>query len=233
MRTLVTFGILLTLKGFSRLFYRNRVRWIGDPPSDPWADVRLVVLLYHTSLFEWLYAGAVPNRFLKRIAEHAVIPAADKTIDRPLVGHFFRLLGQHVIPISRKPDESWRQVLEQVDPEGMVIILPEGRMLRANGLDAHGKPLTVRGGVADILEAIPEGRMIIAYSGGLHHVQVPGQGFPKLFKPIYLTLENLDIARYRRQLAPEPAGRSRKEAMKADLERRKGLWAAPFDDSPD
>lgn len=232
MRTLAIFTILLSLKGFSRLFYRHRIRWVGDPPDDPWADLRLVILLHHTSLFEWLFAGSVPNRFLWRTAAHAVIPAAEKTLSRPLVGPFFRFLGQHVIPITRKPDETWRQVLHQVDPEGMVIILPEGRMLRADGLDTDGKPLTVRGGVADILEAIPEGRMIIAYSGGLHHVQVPGEGFPKLFQSIWLTLENLDIREYRRELreaVEDPSReRARKEAMKADLERRKTLWARRF-----
>lgn len=231
-RTLAIFTVLLSLKILSRIFYRHRIRWVGDPPDDPWADLRLVVLLNHTSLFEWLFAGSVPNRFLWRTAKHAVIPAAAKTIERPVVGHFFRILGQHVIPITRKPDETWRQVLERIDPESMVIILPEGRMLRANGLDADGRPLSVRGGVADILEAIPEGRMIIAYSGGLHHVQVPGEGFPKLFQSIWLTLENVGVREYRRELAERLADpsheRSRKEAMKTDLERRKARWARPF-----
>lgn len=231
-RTLAIFMVLLSLKVLSRTFYRHRIRWVGNPPDDPWADLRLVILLNHTSLLEWLFAGSVPNRFLWRTAKHAVIPAAAKTIERPVIGRFFRFLGQHVIPITRKPDESWQQVLERIDPESMVIILPEGRMLRANGLDADGRPLSVRGGVADVLEAIPEGRMIIAYSGGLHHVQVPGEGFPKLFQSIYLTLENVEVREYRRELAAkleDPSReRARKEAMKADLERRKARWARPF-----
>ena len=46
-------------------------------------------------------------------------------------------------------------------------------MKRANGMDLEGMPMTIRGGVADLLMAIPGGRMLIAYSGGLHHVQVP------------------------------------------------------------
>jgi hypothetical protein len=37
----------------------------------------------------------------------------------------------------------------------MVLMAPEGRMKRADGLDAHGQPMTVRGGIADILEVVP------------------------------------------------------------------------------
>ena len=66
-------------------------------------------------------------------------------------------------------------MLRQIDPDAMVLILPEGRMKRATGLDSEGKPMTVRGGIADILETIGEGRMLLAYSGGLHHVQAPGR----------------------------------------------------------
>ena len=65
----------------------------------------------------------------------------------------------------------------------MVIILPEGRMKRENGLDLHGNPMNVRGGIADILLAMKQGRMLIAYSGGLHHVQFPG-GVPRIFKTV-------------------------------------------------
>jgi 1-acyl-sn-glycerol-3-phosphate acyltransferase len=227
-KTVLIFTVLLVVKAFSRLFYRHHVRWVKPTPDDAWTDIRLVVLLNHTSLFEWLFAGSVPNRFLWRIASHAVIPAADKTLRRPVVGRFFRMLGQHVVPITRKPDESWRQLLERVDPKGMVIILPEGRMMRADGLDSEGRPMTVRGGVADILEGIPEGRMLYGYSGGLHHIQVPGQTLPKLFRGLDLTIENLEIPEYRAILLGQADGRSFKQAMKDDMERRRDLWATPF-----
>jgi len=36
--------------------------------------------------------------------------------------------------------------------------------------------------------------MLIAYSGGLHHVQVPGK-LPRAFKTVRLRLEIVDIAR--------------------------------------
>ena len=41
--------------------------------------------------------------------------------------------------------------MNQIDEDAVVIILPEGRMKRATGLDKKGMPMTVRGGVADIL----------------------------------------------------------------------------------
>jgi 1-acyl-sn-glycerol-3-phosphate acyltransferase len=228
MRTLLNFFVLLSIKLFSRLFYLHKLRWIGPVPANRWDDIRLVVLLNHTSLFEWLFAGSAPVRFLWRIARHAVIPAAQKTLDRPVVGLFFSLLAQHVIPITRQPDESWKQVLSRVDPQGMVLILPEGRMMRPTGLDLEGRAMTVKGGVADILEAIPAGRLLYGYSAGLHHVQVPGQKLPNLFRRIELSLESLDIAEYKQELSSASDAPTLKQAMKIDMERRKQLWARPF-----
>jgi len=227
-RTLLAFSVLLAAKLFSRSFYRHRIRWVAPTPDDPWADLRLVIILNHTSLFEWLFAGSTPNRFLWRTARHGVIPVADKTLNRPVVGRFFRILGQHVVPVTRRPDESWEQLLQRIDPEGMVIILPEGRMKRQSGLDSEGRPVTVRGGIADILRGLSDGRMLIAYSGGLHHVQVPGQSLPKLFKSIHLSLETIDIADYRAELASDPLQRNLKQRVKDDMERRKALWASSF-----
>ena len=119
-----------------------------------------------------------------RLARHGVVPIAKKTSDRAVVGRFYNLVAQRVISITRERDETWSEVLRQIDPDAMVLILPEGRMKRANGLDAQGKPMTVRGGIADIVETMGDGRMLLAYSGGLHHIQVPGQGLPRLFKTI-------------------------------------------------
>jgi hypothetical protein len=228
MRTLLIFTVLLSIKVFSRLFYLHRQRWIDPVPAKRWADIRLIVLLNHTSLFEWLFAGAAPAHFLWRIARHAVIPAAQKTIDRPVVGRFFKLLAQHVIPITRQPDETWTQLLGRVDPKGMVLILPEGRMMRPTGLDVEGRPMNVKGGVADILEAIPDGRLLFAYSAGLHHIQAPGDRLPRLFRRVEMSFENLDIETYKRELVTRPDGHSLKKAMKLDMERRKALWATPF-----
>ncbi len=110
----------------------------------------------------------------------------------------------------------------------MVMILPEGRMMRRNGLDSNGQPMTVRGGIADILDAIPDGRMLLAYSGGLHHVQAPGDGLPRLFRSIRLNLEAVDIADYRAARRAEAGTSGRLQARRGRRPR-----AAPRPSLPD
>ena len=95
------------------------------------------------------------------------------------------------------------------------------RMKRATGLDSDGKPMTVRGGIADILETMGEGRMLIAYSGGLHHVQSPGDRFPRLFRTVRLRLEVVDIGAYRNARLEESGAKGFRRAVVADLERRR------------
>ncbi|HXU44096.1 MAG TPA: hypothetical protein VN783_01115 [Thermoanaerobaculia bacterium] len=223
LRDLFVFSLLLLLKVVTRLFYRVRMEWVGTPAPDPWRHIRLVAILNHTSLFEPLYVGGAPNHFLWRLARHGVIPIAKKTSDRKLVGRFFGLIAKHVVPITRARDESWKQVLASIDPDAMVGILPEGRMKRATGLDSEGRPMTVRGGIADLLDSIGEGRLLLAYSGGLHHVQVPGQRFPRLWKTIRMRLELLEIDAYRREMMERGGGTPEgfKAAVIADLERRR------------
>jgi hypothetical protein len=224
LRAYLVFLVLLAVKVLSRIFYRIDMRWIGDVPADPWRHVRLAAILNHTSLYEALFAGCCPNHFLWRIARHGVVPIAQKTSNRALVGRFYGLVAARVISITRERDETWSQVLRQIDPDAMVIILPEGRMKRANGLDADGKPMTVRGGIADILETMGEGRMLIAYSGGLHHVQAPGERFPRLFKTIRIRLEAVEIAAYRNARLAEAGAKGFRRAVVKDLEQRRDLY---------
>ena len=231
MREYVVFLILLAVKVVSRLFYRIKMRWINDPPPDPWQHVRLAAILNHTSLYEPLFAGGCPVHFLWRLARHGVVPVAQKTTDRALVGRFYGLVAKRVVSITRQRDETWKQVLESIDPDAMVLILPEGRMKRATGLDAHGRPMTVRGGIAEILESVGGGRMILAYSGGLHHVQTPGERFPRLFKTIRMNLELVDIAGYGDRMLAEAGPEGFKKAVIADLERRRDLYC-PVEPSP-
>ncbi len=185
-----------------------------------------MALLNHTSLFEWLFLAAVPHRFLWEVARHGVVPAAEKTLRRPIVGWFFRALARQVIPITRERDQTWKTVLESVDPQSIVVILPEGRMKRKNGLDANGQPMTVRGGIADLLEIIPGGWMLLAYSGGLHHVQAPGERFPRLFRTIRIALEKVDLAEYREARRTEGGGTDAgyRRAVVADLESRRDRY---------
>lgn len=218
------FSLLSLLRVLSKIFYRHDFGWIGETPKDPWADIRLVIFLNHTSLFEPVFLGAVPSRFIWRLAAHGVVPAADKTTDRPLVGIIFRFVAHHVIAITRQRDDTWFEVLRKIDPDSMVVIAPEGRMKRANGLDLHGKPMNVRGGIADILHAVKEGRMLIAYSGGLHHVQIPGH-VPRIFKTVRLRVENLEIADYIANILRRGGEAEFKKNVMKDLDWRRDQYA--------
>lgn len=226
-RPLLSFAVLAAVKLASLVFFRHRVRWIGEVPDRPWADLRLIVALNHTSLFEPIYAGAVPWSFLWDLARRGVVPAADKTMDRPFVGRFLRILARAVVSITREPDHTWEAVLRRISADSVVVIFPEGRMKRADGLDSQGQPMTVRGGVADILHTLEGGRMLIAYLEGLHHVQVPGQRFPNLFKTIGIAFELVDIAEYRRENLARVGEEDFKRCVRADLERRRDEYCVP------
>lgn len=186
----------------SRLFYRYQQRWVSPTPKDPWAvPYRVVAILNHTSLFEFLYAGITSRKFLWRMARHGTVPIADITIKRPIVGIFWRFIAGNIVSVSRERDATWDKVMASIsDPDAMVIILPEGRMKRANGLDKYGRPLQVRGGIADLVRSIPDGEMLLAYSQGLHHIQIPGEHLPRLFRWVRMRLEIVDIRAYRERL---------------------------------
>ncbi|HEY4594968.1 MAG TPA: hypothetical protein VIJ02_01100, partial [Thermoanaerobaculia bacterium] len=64
----------------------------------------------------------------------------------------------------------------------------------------------------------------IAYSGGLHHVQVPGERFPRLFRPIRMRLEAVDMAAYRTARLEEGGVKGFRRAVVKDLERRRDLY---------
>jgi len=223
-RSVLVFSLLAALRYLSKIFYRHDFAWVGDDiPDDKWSGISLVAFLNHTSLFEPVFLGGVPNRFIWRIAAHGVVPAADKTTGRPLVGLLFKFVAHHVIAITRERDQTWFQVLNKVDPHSMIIILPEGRMKRANGLDLNGNPMTARGGIADILLAMKEGRMLIAYSGGLHHVQVPGH-MPRVFKTVRMRLEDFDIAGYIAEMMAVAGPDQFKRSVMSDLDRRRDTY---------
>lgn len=217
---ILNFLALASIKLFARTFYRVENTWLNsNPGEDPWKGMRLIVFLNHTSLFEPLLLGAAPWRMLWQMAGRIIAPGADVTMNRPIAGKLLKYIAPKMIPISRERDETWTQFMDAIEPESVVIIAPEGRMMRENGLDKHGNPMSVRGGVADILELLETGEMVIVYSGGLHHVQKPGQGLPKLFKRIRLQCEKINISKYiaRMKLNSES---SFSRSVKHDLENR-------------
>jgi hypothetical protein len=216
MRPLIAFIILSTVKIFSHVFYRGNFNWITEKPSDPWRKAKLMVFMNHTSLFEPLYIQALSFSFLWYLVHHINVPGADVTLNRPIVGRFWKLMLPSIASVSRRKDASWDQYMKTIRPDSVVMIAPEGRMKRPNGLDKFGKPMTVRGGVADIIENIQEGGMILCLSGGLHHVQSPGERFPRFFKKINMNLAYFDIPEYKNQF-PE-SHRERKLKMVQDLQ---------------
>lgn len=227
-RTIAVFASLITIKYVSRIFYRFDVAFVGNVLASPWRHIRLVAFLNHTSLFEPVFLGGVPNSFIWRLAAHGVVPAADKTTKRPLAGLVFKFVAHHVIAITRERDHTWFEVLNRIDPHSMVIIAPEGRMKRANGLDLQGNPMTVRGGIADIMLAMREGRTLFAYSGGLHHVQVPGH-IPNVFKTVRMRIEVVDMENYIADMMKRGGAEEFKKNVRLDLDRRRDFYAPEED----
>jgi hypothetical protein len=76
-------------------------------------------------------------------------------------------------------------------------------MKRRGGLDKTGQPMSIRGGVVDILQRLDKGEILFVYSGGLHHIQAPGDKFPRLFKTIKVNLELIDLPTYKQQFSSD------------------------------
>ena len=217
---LIRFLLLLSVKILVMVLYRLHITWLSTEQWPAFSQVRLIIFLNHTSLFEPVFIGAVPLRALWRLSGELLAPGADITlVDRPIVGRLYRSLFPGLIPITRKKDQSWKAFLDHVTEDSLVAILPEGRMMRRSGLDKHGNPMTVRGGVADVLQKKQTGKVMFVYSGGLHHVHAPGDHFPAFWQTIKAQAEIVDISTYKAQLPSHPDRDFRDEVM-SDLQRR-------------
>lgn len=212
-------ALALSMYAFTRIFYTFEVSWVESPPPNAWKDISVFAFLNHTSLLEPLFLGAFPLSFLWDAAKRATVPGADITMNRPIAGFFYRLFSPRTISISRKRDDTWAEFLDQIRSNDLVALAPEGRMMRPNGLDKHGKPMSVRGGIADILLHLKTGKFLLGYSGGLHHVNQPGQKGFKLFKTLKMRFEILDIETYLAQFEGEKTPQKRLLIAK-DLENR-------------
>ncbi len=215
----VSFLLMAKVKLLSHVFYKGKRTWLSDAQHNNFDDVRLIVFLNHTSLFEPLFIRFAPWKFVWNIAHKVIVPGADITMKRPLAGSILKALLPGVIPITRKKDDSWQHFLDHVGDDVITAILPEGRMKRRNGLDKHGKPMSVRGGVAEILERLDSGKILFVYSGGLHHIQSPGDKFPKVFKSISANLEMVDIKHYKANIAQRSESSFKAKVM-ADMDQR-------------
>ena len=220
MKHFFTFLVLISIKAFGNLFYRLKVDWIGEG-SKRFENLKVIILLNHTSLFEPIYIAALPIATLWKIAHWGVLPGADITLSRPIMGWFFKWVTPSTVSVSRRKDKTWSAFLDRVQPQSLVIIAPEGRMKRQSGLDKTGNPMTVRGGIADLLSKFHDGNFLIAYSGGLHHVMTPDEKLPRLFKTIRLTLETISISDYKFKFQFESDLRKARLAIAKDLEQRR------------
>lgn len=81
--------------------------------------------------------------------------------------------------------------------------------------------MAIRGGVAHLVLGIEEGRTVLAYSGGPHHVQAPGERRPRPFRTLRMRLERVDVERYRTRLLNEAGREGFKGAVMSDLDRRR------------
>ncbi|MFK7873816.1 MAG: 1-acyl-sn-glycerol-3-phosphate acyltransferase [Oligoflexales bacterium] len=223
------FFLFLAVKAFGRVFYKFSVDWVGDcghvnsyDLKKQLKETRVLTLLNHTSLFEPIYLCLLPNRMLWVLAKQAVVPIADVTLDRPLIGRFLKTLAPKAVRLTRKRDKTWSGFMDQVCDKAVVAIAPEGRMRRLDGLDKNGQPMTVKGGIADVIQQMSHGRMLMLYSGGLHHVYAPGQRLPRVFKKISVRMELFTISEYKNKIATAPAEFTR--AVVRDLEARRDIY---------
>ncbi|TRX56988.1 1-acyl-sn-glycerol-3-phosphate acyltransferase [Thalassomonas sp. M1454] len=193
----ISFFFLVLCKFLAKLFYRFDQHWYSSHQDDDWKQVKVIIILNHTSLFEPIFLRSIPISLLWQLSKHLTLPAAQETLKRPIVGRILKALVPKCIPISRKYDQSWDDFLDQITNDSILAIMPEGRMKRINGLDKHGKAMDIKRGVVDILSKVEQGNVLFVYSGGLHHVQAPGNRLPRLFKKIKVNFEIIDLEVYK------------------------------------
>ncbi|MDM7861093.1 hypothetical protein QTP81_10840 [Alteromonas sp. ASW11-36] len=217
------FTLLYFVKLMRYWCYPTKVEWINPPTDKDWCDVRLILILNHTSLLEFIYSTAMPTRFLWQMSQRLVFPVADVSLRKPQ-GKILKLFAPRIASLSRKRDHTWKHFLELLASDSILIFMPEGRMKRPNGLDKNGQPMTVKSGICDLLPQFSGGSMIIAHSGGLHHVMAPGQSFPRPFRKLAVNLDAVNIDDYLAQFSTITDERERQSAICRDLETRRDRY---------
>ena len=215
----VRYGFLAGLKLAGNVVYPSRLDWISEEPES-WSDVSLILILNHTSLFEFVYGVSLPYSFLRELSKRLIIPVAASTMKNPLGNFVFSNLAPKTIQLTRRRDQSWLKFLDSIDSNDICIFMPEGRMKRLDGLDKSGKPMTIKTGVVDLLERYRGKKMVLVYSSGLHHVLPPGKHVPKIFQPILAKTELLSVDSYLKQFE----GQHLNESVPKDLEERRDRY---------
>ena len=180
-RRVFVFCTLSLIKTIGHVLFSFNVKTTNGKALD-WDSFKVVAWINHTSLYDVFLICLFPYKFLWKASKTCMTPIAEKTIKRPLLGLIFKNLTSKKTFVSQKRDDSWAQFLESIEDSSIVALFPEGRMKRKNGLDKNGKELSIRGGIADILQKRTDGKMLIIYSGGMHHIQAPGEKCQSFFK---------------------------------------------------
>jgi len=222
MNHLFSLSLALSIKAISKVFWKTETTYI-TPKEDFWEDVNVFAFLNHTSLLEPILFSSVPNSFFFQNMKRCVVPGADITLERPIVGNLYKFMFPQMISITRKRDDSWIDFMSRVKPGSLVIIAPEGRMMRENGMDKNGKPMSIRAGIADIISKTKGGNLILAYSGGLHHVNKPGEPWVRLFKTIKIAYEKINIEDYKKKLRFQEEGFHKRLVEDLSLKMKKGI----------
>ncbi|WP_163934191.1 1-acyl-sn-glycerol-3-phosphate acyltransferase [Paraferrimonas sp. SM1919] len=204
------------MKYIQKLFFPIEVKHPGKEINFD-NNTHLAVFLNHSSFIEVILAGILPNRALKQLAQKLIIPIAAETATRP-IGKLIRLIGPKILPISRRRDHSWHGFMNAIEEQDIMIFFPEGRMARRGGVDKHGKPMTMRRGIYDVLQAFKGKNMLLYYSGGFRHILPRGKYWPKFFKKSYGKVEIINVDEY---LAKFESYKDSAQAICEDLLTRK------------
>ena len=215
------FIFLSLLKVWGYVIYPSRFQWLSEKPES-WDDVSLVLILNHTSLFEFIYGVGLPYRFLWNLSKRLVIPVADSTLKNPIAGFVFSNLAPKTIGLSRKRDETWNQFLGEIERDDICIFFPEGEMKRKNGLNKKGRPMTVKEGVYELLTKFSGKNMVILYSKGLHHILAPGERVPKIFKKVEARVEYMSVNDYLGQFGK--SDESVRKRVVSDLQKKRDRY---------
>lgn len=218
----IRFLFLAGLKILSYAIYPADLKWLTKKPKN-WNEISLILIFNHTSLFEFLYGVSLPFSFLRELSSRLIVPVADTTLKTILGRAVISHIAPHVVPITRKRDESWQLFLQKIDTQKHIcIFLPEGRMKRLNGLDKNGQPMSVKSGTVDILKKFRGKKMVFVYGKGLHHILSPGQMIPRVFKKIEAKLEYLSVDAYLEKFKDKE---NMIQLICQDLEKRQNMYS--------
>ena len=72
--------------------------------------------------------------------------------------------------------------------------------------------------IEHIIDRLEDGTILLCHSGGLHHIQKPGQHLPRIFQPIRMHVEVIELTEYKARFSKNT--RERKIQIVQDLQNR-------------